>query len=226
MGGLPSVYLFLLGLASGVTLLSLTAYRHLSPRWLKWLLVAVGCYTLSRYITMALFATSPDPQRIGFLRPCYFATSIGLTLPSVFAVDQLLRHPAMSPKKLLGWYSPFLVASLVAILWSSPTFVPDRVMGWTLRLSAGWRWWVSLLHAAFIILFIGMGLTIFRKVPFAQIRVALLGLMVSQGALGLDGLLVMCGVWYFRPFLYTEMLALIALWYAYESSVELRHSSA
>lgn len=226
MGGLPSAYLFLLGLASGVTLLSLIAYRRLSPRWLKWLLIATGCFTLSRYLTMTLFATSPDPQRVWFLRPCYFATSIGLTLPSVFAVDQLLRHPAMSPKKLLGWCSPFLLASLVAILCSSPTFVPDRVMGWTLRLSTWWRWWFSLLHATFITLFIGMGLKIFSKMPFARIRLALLGLMVAQGALGLDGLLVMCGVWYFKPFLYTEMLALIAIWYAYERSVELQHSSA
>lgn len=226
MGGLPSTYLFLLGLASGLTLLSLTSYRRLSPRWLKWLLVVTGCFTLSRYVTLALFATSQDPQRMWFLRPCYFATSIGLTLPSAFAVDQLVRHPAMSPKKLLGWYAPFLIASLAAMLFSSPAFIPDRVMGWTLRLNTGWRWWFSTLHAVFIALFIGASLMIFTKAPFARIRLALLGLASAQGALGVDGLLVMCGRWYFRPFLYTEMLALLAIWYAYERSIELQHSSA
>jgi hypothetical protein len=60
----------------------------------------------------------------------------------------------------------------------------------------------------------------------ARIRLALLGLMGAQGALGIDGLLRLCGVWYFRPFLYTEMLALFAIWYAYDSSDELRHASA
>ena len=222
MGGLAHAYLFLVGLASGLTLLSLTAYRRMSPRWLKWLLVGVGCFTLSRYVTMAVFASSPDPQRVWFLRPCYFATSIGLPLPSVFAVDQLLRHPAMSPKKLLRWSSPFLIASLAAIFFSSSVPVPDRVIGWTPHLGLGWRWWFACIHGGFILAFIGIIVTIWPKIPWPRVRFALLGLIVGQSALGLDGLLRLVGVWYFRPFLYSEMLTLIALWYAYETSVELQ----
>lgn len=226
MGGLPSAYLFLLGLASGLTLLSLTAYRRMSPRWLKWLLVVTGCFTLSRYVTMALFASSPDPQRVWFLRPCYFATSIGLPLPSVLAIDQLLRHPAMSPKKLLRWCSPFLIASLAAIFLSASAPVPDRVLGWTPHLSSGWRWWFACIHGGFFLAFVGMILAIWPKVPWPRVRLALLGLLLGHSALGLDGLLRLFGAWYFRPFLYSEMLTLLAIWYAYETSVELQQASA
>ena len=224
MGGLPIAYVFLLGLSSGVTLLSLTAYRRISPPWLKWSLLVTGCFTFSRYVTMALFAGSPDPQRVWFLRPCYFATSIGLPLPSAFAVDQLLRHPAMTPKKLLRWCSPFLIASLAGMFLSSATPIPDRIMGWMPHLNPGWQWWFVFIHGSFVIVFIGMILTIWPKVPSPRVRLALLGLTLGHSALALDGLLRLLGVWYFRPFLYSEMLTLIAIWHAYETSVELQQN--
>ena len=111
-----ALYLFLLGLASGVTLLTISAYRRVSPGWLKWMLVACGALVISRYATMALFASAETPEHVWRVRHCWFASYLGLTLPSVFAIDQLLRHPAMTPKKLLGWFSPFLLAYGALIL--------------------------------------------------------------------------------------------------------------
>ncbi len=221
---MAGTYVFLLGLASGIALLPLTAYRRVSPRWLKWLLVASGGLVLSRYITMALFTSFDAPQRLWSLRHCWFATSVGLTLPSVFAIDQLVRHPAMSPKKLLRWFSPFLVAYGCVILFAPMTVEPDRVSGWTPHLAGNWQRLLGLVQGTFVISFISICVLFIRKIPSRPIQTALAGLLVAHLYLGVDGLLLVCGRWYFRPFLYSEMLTLLAIWYAYETSARLQNS--
>ena len=214
-GGL---YLFLLGVASGVALLPLSAYRRVSPRWLKWVLLASGWLVISRYVTLALFTQAKATQQFWMLRHCWLATSIGLTLPSIVAVDQLVRHPAMTPKKLLGWYAPFLLAYALVMLFGRFTPMPDPVIGWSLSLAAPWRWLLSAVHSLFVIGFVGVCLLLIRKLPSAPIRLALFGLVLAHLYLAADGLLLAFGGWYFRPFLFSEMLALLALWHAFQTS--------
>ena len=222
---LTSVYVFLLGLASGITLLTITSYRRVSPPWLKRLLVVAGLLVMSRYLTMVLFTSHEAPERFWALRHCWFATSIGLMVPSVFAVDQLLRDPRMSPKRLLIWCSPFLIAYGLVMLFGGMTPMPDRVAGWTPRLSPGWQALLSLTTGTFLVGFIGMCAVLVRKIPSHRLQLALLGLAAGQGALGFDGLLLAFGGWYFRPFLYTEMATLLAIWHAYETSAALQQGS-
>lgn len=218
MPSAAGAYLFLLGLATGVALLTTTSYRRVSPPWLRWLLMASGVFVMSRYATMALFTADDAPRYFLALHPCWFATSVGLTLPSVFALDQLLRHPAMTPKKLLVWFSPFLVVYGLLLLFADVTMEPDRVAGWTLRLAAGWQILLSLTQGVFVIGFIGISLMLMRQIASTPIRLALLGLAAAHAYLGVDGLLLALGRWYFKPFLYSEMLTLLALWHAYETS--------
>jgi hypothetical protein len=220
MGSLANAYLFLLGLASGIALLTLTAYRRVSPAWLKWLLVGSGMLVVSRYLTMALFTNAEAPQRFWAIRYCWFATPVGLILPSVFAIDQLLRHPAMSPRKLLGWVAPFSVAYVAVILFAQATPVADEIVGWTPRLSAGWQTLVSIVEGVFVSGFVGVCVTLMRKVSSRPIQSALLGLALGHGYLGLDVLLLALGRWYFKPFLYSEMVTLLAIWPAYETATQ------
>ena len=219
---LASLYLFLLGLAGGLAVLTITSYRRVSPTWLKWLLVASGALVIGRYVTMALFTSEEAPQRFWALRHCWYGTSLGLTLPSVFAVDQLIRHPAMTPKQLLIRFSPFLVAYLAVILFAEVQAVSDRVMGWTLRLTIPWRVFGAAVQAVFVLGFIGMAVLLARKIPVRPIRLALGGLAAAQAYLGLDGLVLALGGWYFRPFLFSEMITLLALWHAYETAWSLQ----
>ena len=221
MASLAGAYLFCLGLASGLTLLTMTAYRRVSPRWLKWLLVASGLFVMSRYVTMAIFTRLDAPDRFWVLRRCWFATSVGLTLPSVFAIDQLVRHPALSPNKILRWFAPFLVVYALVILAGSATPIPDRVIGWTPHLEGGWRFLLALTQSTFVITFVSVCILLMRKLPSAPIRLALFWLAVGHLTLGLDGFLVASGRWYFRPFLFSEMLTLLAIWHAYETSASL-----
>ena len=222
MASLASAYVFLLGLASGIAFLAITSYRRVSPAWLKWLLIAGGVFVISRYLAMALFATTESPERVWEWRRCWFATSLAIPLSSVFAVDQLIRHPAMSPKKLLAWYSPFLISYGAVILFAQMTALPDKVAGWAVHLSPGWQRLLLATHGVFVLVFLGTCILFMRKIPSRPIRIALLGLALGQSALALDGLLTAFGVWYFRPYLYSEMLALLAIWHAYETSFSLQ----
>ena len=224
MSPLASAYLFLLGLASGVALLAISAYRRVSPAWLKWLLIATGVFVISRYVTLAVYSLPDAPQRFWWLGRSWYATSVGLTLPSVMAMDQLVRHPAMSPKKLLAWFSPFLAVYGAIILFATPK-IQEHVEPWSPALSRGWGLLLSVTQAAFVAGFIGIGLMLMRKLPSRPIRRALLGLILGHAYLGFDGLVLAMGRWYFRPFLYSELLTLLAIWYAYETSASLQQNA-
>lgn len=210
-------YLFLLGLACGVGLLAMTAYLKVTPAWLKWLLLGTGAFILTRYLAMFVLATASDPAQLGLLRRCWYATSLGLTLQSAFAVDQLIRHPAMTPRKLLTWCAPFLALYGLVILFGRTVPVPDRVLGWTLRLAQPWQTVLAVTHLAFVIGFVSVCALLFRKIPVTPVRAGLGLLVLGQLLLAADGFVLAAGGWYFRPYLYTEMFMLLAIWQAYRT---------
>ena len=218
------VFVFLYGLTSGIAILTITSYRHVSPWWLKGLLIASGLLVISRYLTLALFTIPDAPQRFWTWRHCWFGTSLGLTFPSVVALDQLLRHPAMTPQKLLARYAPFGAVYIAVMLFAPVASSPDRLAGWTLHLTPGWRWGLEATQTGFVLGFLGLGALLIRQVPVRPIRIAIGGLMLAQAALGMDGLLVSLGVWYPRPFLFSELLALLALWHAFETGAALQRA--
>lgn len=208
-----SAYLFLLGLASGIAFLALTSYRHVSPRWLKWVLIASGALLMSRYVMTAVWPNVGGVVAI-FLELWWVIGSVGLTLPGVFAIDQLIRHPAMTPSKLLRWYALFLLVNGVALIGMA--LVPKKF----------WFVFVQLTYIIFLIGLVGVCLLLRRKIPSRLIQRASLGLALSYGYLGLSILIVTLGLGQGdeRVFLYPEMLVLFALWYAYETSARLQQS--
>ena len=224
MSGTAGGYLFLLGLAFGVALLTFTAYARVSPRWLRWLLMAADLLVAGRYVAMACFALAQTPERVWVLRRLWFGSVIGLTLPSVFAVDALIRHPAMTPRKLLLRFSPFLAAYATLILFGHTAPIADRVAGWAVSLTPGWRALLSSVQILFVLGFLGLCVLLVWKVPVPAIRTALLMLAAAHTYLALDGLLVATGRWYIRPFLYSEMLTLLALWHAFQTAARLQQS--
>ena len=225
MPATPSGYLFLLGFAAGLAVLALTAYRRITPLWLRAALIATALFMMGRYVTLAAFASVRDPQSVWILRHFWFASSVALTFPSVFAVDQLLRHPKMTPRKLLIGYSPFLAVYASLILFGQFRAVPDRITGWTLELESFWPLLVSIVQSVFVLLFVGASVLFLLKVPMRAVRVALALLAFSHLWMAFDGALLALGGWYFRPFLFSEMAMLASLWYAYETAYALQHSA-
>lgn len=194
-------HLFLLGLSAGLSLLPLSAYRRVSPRWLAGALIISGLIITSRYPLMALAAQSP-PTHVpawGDLAHGWFAGILGWILPAACAVDQLLRHPAMTPSKLARWVAPVIVLHGL-LLALSHTRQPGAIP---------WYAVLSGVQLASVIGFIGICAFFWAKVPVRPIRLALGGLILAAAALGLDG----------AP--YSDMLASVALWHAYETARQL-----
>ena len=220
--------LFLLGVAAGLTALTMTAYRRVSPSWLKWLLLATGVLTLSRYIVMTCFAEASSPDRLWSWGYGYSARSIGFTLPSVMAIDQLLRHPKMSPQRLLRWITPLLLVD--ALMISVATLAPqlDRLRGWV-PAASGWQsvligalWAFSVVQWVFMIGFMGVIALLLRQPYLTQpARRALWALLLAYVALGVEEVSLAIGRWLIPPLLYPDMVALLALWYAYDTSAAL-----
>ena len=225
MPPLAGPYLFLLGLAGGFSILAISAYRRVSPKWLRWMLIVTGCFMISRYVTMALFTDSDAPNRYWALRHCWFASSISLTLPGVFAVDQLVKHPAMTPKRLLQWFSPFAAVYASIILFGDVTPKADAIAGWMPTLSSGWRLLVTATQSVFVLGFLGLSVMFLPKLPDRRLKRALVLLTAGFAYLGLDGGLLALGLNYFRPFLFSEMLTLFALWNAFETASSIQQIS-
>lgn len=180
---------YLLGFATGLALATTASYRHVSPPWLRWLLMLSGAFVMSRYTIRA-------PWILG---------AIGLTLPAFFAIDQLLKHPAMTPVKLLRWYAPFATLYGLVLLCRDPAVMQ--------RLSAV----VTGLFSAVLLI---VGLLLVRRVPVGTIRTALLLLIVAYVGFAIDTIHMGS-----RPgFSYAELLVLLALWHAFETSARLQQS--
>jgi hypothetical protein len=131
------------------------------------------------------------------------------------AVDQLVRHPAMTPKRLLMWYAPFLVIYIAVTLFGRFIPMPDPTIGWTLKLSLPWHTLLSIVQGTFVIAFVSFCLLLIRKLPMPSVRLALAFLAAAHAYLAVDGALLAAGGWYFRPFLFSEMLTLLALSHAF-----------
>ena len=217
-------YLFCLGFLAGLSLLTVTAYRHISPLWFRTLLAgATGSLITGRYALLALVMMTDMPPPLAALRCVWFGASAVFLFSSTVAVDQLIRHPAMSSKKLLVWLSPFLLVYGAALLVAPGTPVRmEAPLGWWLRLSPAWQALLSVTQGVFVIAFVGTVLLLIRKIPVWRIRLALLNLGMTQLCLGLGVFMILQTPTFLGYLLLAEMLALFVLWYAYETGAALQ----
>lgn len=209
---------FVLGLATGITVLAMSAYLSVSPAWLRWLLLASGIGVAGRYVMMIPSVMSLDPCPLWLFRIGEAARWVGLTLPGVVALDQLVRHPAMTPKKLLRWYAPFLVAACVALLLGRSVMVSDSMAG-PRPLLVGWaRGLFGCAQGVLVVAYLSLSVLLMMKLRSWHIRLALAILMAAYASLGLDGGLALVGRRPVGLLPFSEILTLLALWFALETA--------
>ena len=102
------------------------------------------------------------------------------------AFDQLVRHPAMTPQKLLRWYAPFFLAFAVGV-------------------AANWPRLLVITHFLFTVGLVVIGALLIRKLPSRSVRLSIGILMAAFTFLVFGGLVA-------------EMLAIVALWVAFDVS--------
>ena len=217
-------YCFLLGLSTGATILTITSYRRVSPAWLKWLLMGSGMLLITHYLTLALLTTPAPLHDTWPLRFVWHTMSMTLLFPGVMAIDQLLRHPAMSPKTLLTWLAPVLTADAVIGSLARLTVTPNPAGGWISSLDSGSMLLGTLLHEAVLVTAIAACLLLIRKPLPRLMRQALAGLAGGFAVFGIMLALFAARQWLQIPLLLSEVLLLLALWYAYETGAELQRT--
>ena len=148
---------YLLGLASGVALLPVLAFCQISTGWVRGLLiVGQALAAFSHALTASLGA---DPAVEAWAARIGWAAAAGTVAVSAFAVDQLLRHPAMTPRRLLLWIAPFLAGPLAAAV---------------LGPGAGWATGAAqATGAVFSLLFAVVTLWLAMRLPVPKIRLML-----------------------------------------------------
>ena len=136
---------FLPGIACGMSLVLLTSFRTISTREIRWVLIACGLLLVSRYISLA----STSPRYIlgaEWFRLLEIERTLGLWVPYAISLDQVLRHPAMTPKRVLRGC---VVVSLIYLLAS---YLPVPLISIALE---------TLLALGLV----GFGLFLARKIP-------------------------------------------------------------
>lgn len=184
---------FLLGLASGLVLLPLMSYRHVSPGWLRAGLWAGGLLLLSRYLL--IYGSAAANAALAF------SETAGFLLPAVVALDQLIRHPGMTPKKLvITWCLPLLAVAGGICWWPAASALAVDLCG-------------AALCAACLFLM--------TKIPLPALHRALFILSLSYGFWVVERVTArLHGS--SLPFALSELTLLIGLWYAYETAHSLQ----
>ncbi len=211
-------YLVLLGVGLGLAALAMTGYSWVSPRWLRLTLLVAGLLVSARYLVMAHLSLSPVGQALGPLDRLWLGSSIGLTWPGVVAIDQLIRHPAMTPERLLKSFSPFLLVYTLVMVAGPMDLRADPLIGVSPHLLGWARILLIVTQSAFVALLMWFTMQVMRKVPASRTRTAVFGLMGGYLALAVDGVIRSTGLWYVRPFLFSEFLLLLALWFAFDTA--------
>ena len=216
--------LFWLGCASGITVMAGTAYRHISPAWLKWLLAATALVLLARYAALACLSLTSVPEHVGVLRPLWLAAPISLLLPSAAAADLLIRHPAMTPQKLMRLLSPALIGYGLIIVCAPARLVPTLAAGWLVRLTGLWQALFLALQLSVSLGFVGVCVLLIRKIPLRPIQHGLALLALSQLLQGVDAIRVAVHVGSSALSIQTEIASLLAIWFACETGARLQQT--
>lgn len=209
---LSKAYVFLLGLASGIAVLAISAYRRISPAWLRSLLIISGILLIGRYVVMALFTNVNAPERWWFFHRLWLASTISLILPTAFAIDQLIQHPGMTPKKLLLRLSPALGCYVIVFLFAKMSAVRIEGIGWWVGLTGPWRVFLGLVQTLVVGGLIAICVLLFKKISSYPMRRALIGLILAYAYLSVV------------PSLYSEMLVLLAVWHTFETAFDLQRN--
>ena len=191
---------FFLGLAAGLSAFLVSEYLALSPRWFRWVVTLSSLGVISRHVLLAMIAIAP-PATLGWGARLIDAwASVGLTLPCAVAIDQMVRHPAMTPKKVLTAYAPVAAALLV-------TFI-----------TGGNRALLAVIHGAFALAAVWFGALLIRKLPGTSVRLALAGLAAAQVVLAGRQLAAVFAALDLRLGLGTDLLVLGSIWAALKTA--------
>ena len=213
-------YGFFLGLAAGMAVRAATAYRTVSPRWLRWLLLGLAALVASRYVTLMVWANSAEPSRWLWLRHCWLASIVALPLPSLLALDQLVRHPSWSAMRILRYCSPVLVLYALIMLFGPGALQPHPLAGWVPELRMPWRAALIVVQSVFVLVFAVLCTLLILRMRSRRVRLAVSGLLLGHVSIALAHVPAVAQHAGHCALLLTEIFTLAAIGHAFDIAHE------
>lgn len=205
-----ALLIYLTGIASGTVLLAMSAYRHASPVWLKWLLWITGLFLILRYTLTVLFLESGSLHFFQLQSYRWAVATACLCVPALFVIDQMLRHPAMSPEKFARIALPAILIQALCVLFGDQF----AFLGWV---SFG----VFQLFALALVVFC---IRLWPQIPNTLLKRALSILIAALAFLAGESIMSLMGSTLSASGVLAEILMLAALWHTYETSFTLRQT--
>lgn len=175
-------------------------------------------FTGLRYIALIVFTLSANIDILKVFSYFYYASSIGITIPSLFALWYIIPRFRERIKEwiVLLLVSPFIFFYFNLIYLQPVQIIKHGSLGYRLQLMAPWNQWLSIFQGIFTLMVFGMCFYGFRryqyKFPRSQYLLFILGYTLTT----IDGLCMLFkAVYPIEPFVFSEAFILIAILYAF-----------
>ena len=206
-------------LAIYIIYLNLTVIGANHYKLLRNICIILFLFSTLRYITLIAYGDHLNLKALMGLRYFYFATSIGLTLPTASAVwyiTPLYRQKIKYPTYILC-FLPWIIFYLYLIIVQPTQIVQGANYGYILSLRDPFSLYLSIAQGSFITVMIILCIIGLVKYKNIQLRVQYIVLILAQIGLTLDGIgYYLGGDKLFPPFTITEALGFLAIYYVFK----------
>ena len=209
-------------LAIYILFLNLSVISNNNYRFLKNLCIGLFLFSILRYATLIAYGDHLEQEVLMRLRYFYFATSIGLTLPTASAVwyiTPLYREKIKYPYYILC-FLPWIIFYIFLIVRQPTAIVQGANYGYVLELTGNFPLYLSIAQGSFITIIIILCIIGLVRYKNVQLRVQYIVMILAQVALTLDGIgYSVPGNKFFPPFTITEVLGFLAVYYAFKAPI-------
>ncbi len=189
---------------------------------LKNICILLFILSFFRYFTLMVYGDKPTYQILSALRYFYFATSLGLTVPTLAAIwyiTPLYREKIKYPIYLL-LFTPWIVFYLYIILMQPTKIIVAEKFGYSLKLVGSFSLYLSIAQGSFIVIVILLCLFGIMRYQDSLLRSRYVVFIIAQIALTLDGLSYFYGTSnVIPPFTVTEVFGFLAILYAFSKEI-------
>jgi hypothetical protein len=192
---------------------------------LKYICMILFIFSIFRYLTLMVYGDMPSYELLNALRYFYFATSLGLTVPTLAAIwyiTPLYREKIKYPTYLL-LFTPWMLFYLYVIIMQPTRIIVDKKFGYNLQLIGNFNLYLSIAQGSFVIIVLILCLVGIIKYKNAKLRSRYFAIIIAHIALTLDGLSYFYSSFDIIPqFTLTEVLGFLAILYAFRERIKVK----
>lgn len=202
-----------------VLILCIKAISNNRYKLLHSICIVLFGFTILRYLTLIVYGNHPTMDQLEAVRYFYFASSIGLTIPTVLAVwyiSPFLRSRIQLPY-YLACFTPWILFDLYLILRQPTKIQQGKSYGYVLRLVEPFNRYLSVVQGSLVVIICLLCLIGLVKYGHVQMRVQYSIIILAQLILVLDGMTAYKEmVQTIPPFTVSEIGGFLAVYYAFK----------